>query len=65
VSDSLGMSRPQVVTPRDPARSMLYHRLTRTDNFKMPTLARNLADQDALTVLEEWINQLPASVNKK
>jgi uncharacterized repeat protein (TIGR03806 family) len=65
VSDSLGMSRPQVVTPRDPARSMLYHRLTRTDNFKMPTLARNVADADAVAVLEQWINQLPPSGNKK
>jgi hypothetical protein len=65
VSDSLGMSRPQVVTPRDPGRSMLYHRMTRTDNFKMPTLARNVADQAALTVLEEWINQMPPSANKK
>jgi hypothetical protein len=38
VSDSLGMRQPQVVTPREPARSMPYHRLARADNFRMPQL---------------------------
>lgn len=61
VSDSLGMRGPQLVTPHDPARSMLWHRLSRADNFRMPPLARNVPDRDALRVFEEWIRQLPAS----
>jgi uncharacterized repeat protein (TIGR03806 family) len=65
VSDSLGMPRPQLVTPRDPSRSMLLHRLTRTDNFRMPTLARNVADREAVAVIEQWINQLPPPANNK
>jgi uncharacterized repeat protein (TIGR03806 family) len=60
VSDSLGMRQPQLVTPREPARSMLYQRLARADNFRMPQLARNVADQDAIRVFEKWIKQLPA-----
>jgi hypothetical protein len=61
VSDSLGMRQPQLVTPREPARSMLYQRLARADNFRMPQLARNVADPDAVRVFEEWIKQLPAN----
>jgi uncharacterized repeat protein (TIGR03806 family) len=61
VSDSLNIIKPKVITPRDPARSMLYHRLTRTDNFKMPPLATNVKDRVALAVLKEWISRLPAA----
>ena len=61
VSDSLNMPHPQVVTPRDPGRSMLYYRLQRADNFKMPPLARGMPDPAALAVFEEWIHQLPPS----
>jgi uncharacterized repeat protein (TIGR03806 family) len=59
VSDSLGMLAPQVVTPRDLTRSMLYQRLARSDNFRMPQVGRNLPDRDALAVFEQWIKQLP------
>jgi uncharacterized repeat protein (TIGR03806 family) len=65
VSDSLNMPRPQVVTARDPGRSMLHYRLKRADNFKMPPLAREIPDAAALALFEEWINQLPPSPSPK
>jgi uncharacterized repeat protein (TIGR03806 family) len=58
-SDSLGMPGPQVVTPRNPARSMLSHRLERADNFRMPPVGRNMPDPDAIRTLQEWIAQMP------
>jgi uncharacterized repeat protein (TIGR03806 family) len=65
VSDGLGLKDPRVVAPGDVARSMLYQRMLRTDNYKMPHLAVNVPDQAALAVLREWIETLPADRPKK
>jgi uncharacterized repeat protein (TIGR03806 family) len=58
VSDSLGLAEPRVVLPGDPHRSMLYHRLTRSDNFRMPPLAVHIEDRAAVAVLDAWITSL-------
>jgi uncharacterized repeat protein (TIGR03806 family) len=65
VSDSLGMPVPRLVTPRNPARSMLFHRLARADNFRMPPLGRTVPDRDAIRAFEEWVRQLPASAGPR
>jgi uncharacterized repeat protein (TIGR03806 family) len=59
VSDSLGLRDPCVVAPGDAGRSMLLHRMTRGDNFRMPPLASSVPDHEALAVLREWIDRLP------
>jgi uncharacterized repeat protein (TIGR03806 family) len=58
---NLGISdNAMVVRPKDLWRSVLYLRMNTTDNaIKMPTLARNLIDTNAVTVIRDWINGLP------
>jgi uncharacterized repeat protein (TIGR03806 family) len=65
VSDGLNLKDPQVVAPGDAKRSMLLHRMKRSDYFRMPHLASNLRDEAALSVLEQWIVDLPAPSNRE
>ena len=49
-----------IVMPDDIWRSMLYARMNTTNNtYKMPNLARNLIDTNAVAVMGDWINSLP------
>jgi hypothetical protein len=58
---NLGISdNPMIVRPKDIWRSVLYLRMNTRDNaIKMPMLARNLIDTNAVTVIADWINSLP------
>jgi cytochrome c553 len=59
VLGNLGYDNAHVVTPKDIWRSILYQRANSTNNLiKMPQLARNLVDTDAMTVIAAWINRL-------
>jgi hypothetical protein len=49
-----------IVMPDDIWRSMLYARMNTTNaTYKMPNLARNLIDTNAVQVMSNWINSLP------
>jgi uncharacterized repeat protein (TIGR03806 family) len=55
----LGYDNARIVVPKDIWRSILYQRADSTDNtIKMPPLARNLVDTNAMSVLADWINSL-------
>lgn len=56
---NLGYDNVHIITPKDVWRSILYDRINTTDpSFKMPPLARNLIDTNAVTVIATWINSL-------
>jgi cytochrome c553 len=60
VLGNLGYDNAHVVTPRDLWRSVLYQRADSTNSLiKMPQLARNLVDTNAMSVIAAWINNLP------
>ncbi|MFZ0827880.1 MAG: PQQ-dependent sugar dehydrogenase [Verrucomicrobiia bacterium] len=59
VGDNLGISGAKVVAPASLAQSIMYLRMNTTDTIKMPPLARNLVDTQAVSVLAQWINSLP------
>jgi uncharacterized repeat protein (TIGR03806 family) len=58
---NLGISdNPMIVRSKDIWRSVLYLRMNTRDNaIKMPMLARNLIDSNAVAVIADWINSLP------
>jgi uncharacterized repeat protein (TIGR03806 family) len=65
VSDSLGLSDPRAVAAGDVTRSMMYQRMRRSDNFRMPPLAMGVQDDAALAVLKEWIESLPSAAHRE
>jgi len=55
----LGYDNARIVVPKDIWRSILFQRADSLDStVKMPPLARNLIDTNAMSVLSDWINSL-------
>ncbi|MFM8272516.1 MAG: PQQ-dependent sugar dehydrogenase [Gemmata sp.] len=46
---------PRILVPGDPARSMLYHRMTLTGLGRMPHIASNKVDEPAVKLVHDWI----------
>ncbi len=62
VLGNLGYDNARVVAPDDIWRSMLYQRANSVNPLiKMPPLARNLVDTNAMAVIAAWINGLPGA----
>lgn len=59
VVNSLGIPSAKVVVPTDLSRSVLYQRDNSVAAIKMPPLAKNTIDAEAMAVLAAWINSLP------
>jgi uncharacterized repeat protein (TIGR03806 family) len=51
-----GVTNGHVITPGDLAHSMMYLRMNTNASIKMPPLARNVIDTNAVNALAEWIN---------
>jgi uncharacterized repeat protein (TIGR03806 family) len=62
VGNPLGIDNAAVVRPQDIWRSVLHIRVASAEEgTRMPPLARNLPDAEALAVIGEWINSLPGT----
>jgi uncharacterized repeat protein (TIGR03806 family) len=65
VAADLGVPGAKVVVPGTPEKSMIYLRMSRRhDVFRMPPLATNLVDRDAVEAVAAWIRGLPAGGRK-
>ena len=49
---------PRVLIPGDPARSMLLYRMQKTGLGRMPHVASNMVDEEAVKLIEQWIREL-------
>jgi uncharacterized repeat protein (TIGR03806 family) len=58
VGNTLGIFGAKVVVPQDLTRSVMYLRVNSLDTIKMPPLARNRIDTNAVATIGQWINVL-------
>jgi uncharacterized repeat protein (TIGR03806 family) len=63
VLNNLGIFGARVVTPTNLATSILYQRDNSLAATRMPPLAKNTIDTDAMAVLAAWISELPPLTN--
>jgi uncharacterized repeat protein (TIGR03806 family) len=60
-SVTLGFDNVRMIAPSDLRRSIIYDRMnTNAPTIKMPPLARNRIDTNAVQLMANWINSLPA-----
>lgn len=60
VQNTLGISGARNLVPGDVAKSIMHRRVNSVDStIKMPPLAKNVIDADAVAVLTEWISTMP------
>ncbi len=57
----LGITNARIVTPGDPAKSILLERMKRRDIYAMPPLGSFLVDSDGAALLEAWIISMNGS----
>ena len=54
-----GIDNPRTVAPHDIWRSILYMRVNTVEAIKMPPLAHEMLDRQAVTLLRQWIESMP------
>lgn len=59
VQENLGITGARVVFPADTSKSVIFHRVNSVADIKMPPLAKNVIDSDAVAMIAAWINSLP------
>jgi uncharacterized repeat protein (TIGR03806 family) len=62
VVNSLGIVGARVIAPQNLDRSVLHLRVGSLDQLKMPPLAKNELDPDALDAIRDWVASLPLPV---
>jgi putative heme-binding domain-containing protein len=60
---TFGIHEAQLLAPGDPFRSALYFRLAKTGPGHMPHLGAKIVDEQALTLIGDWIRQLPVRID--
>jgi len=64
VNNNLGLAMAKVIVPQDIADSIMDRRTNTTDQaIRMPPLARNVIDTQAVGIIEQWIGSLSPSTN--
>lgn len=55
---TFGIHAAQVIAPGDPFRSVLYYRMSKLGNGRMPHLGSSELDHEGITLVHDWIRQL-------
>jgi len=56
---SFGIADARLLTPGDPARSMILHRMTKLGLGRMPHVASSVVDDEAVKLIHDWIEAIP------
>jgi uncharacterized repeat protein (TIGR03806 family) len=62
--DRFGIVDAKLVVPGSPERSLLLQRIARRGRGQMPQLATSMVDEQAVTLLTEWIESLTRETSK-
>lgn len=60
LSGSLGLGVMHLMTPGEPEKSIIWHRLDSDSEHRMPPIASNLVDRESADLIYEWIESLDA-----
>jgi hypothetical protein len=60
VSNIMGNASNRVIRPGSLDHSMILNRISRLDSFRMPPVGTSTLDTQAIALVSEWINVLPA-----
>ena len=58
--DSFGIPNAKLIKPADPLASLLLQRMNRRGRGQMPPLGTSLVDKQAVRMITQWINKMPA-----
>ncbi|WP_010584944.1 PQQ-dependent sugar dehydrogenase [Schlesneria paludicola] len=61
---TFGIHAAQVIAPGDPFRSVLYYRMSKQGNGRMPHLGSSELDHEGIALIHDWIHQLPRDLAK-
>jgi uncharacterized repeat protein (TIGR03806 family) len=50
---------PHVITPGEPARSVMMYRMSKTGRGRMPHIGSQVVDHDGVLLIEQWVRQMP------
>ena len=53
------LAEPRVLAPGSPERSMVLYRMTKLGLGRMPHIASNVVDKEAVELVREWIKKMP------
>ena len=62
-SGDLGVTGAKLVTPANPAASVLYLRMNRRGANQMPPVGSNVVDAGGATLLRDWISTMSGTCN--
>lgn len=62
IAGDLGIAGAHVITPSDPEKSVMLQRVRRDDSFRMPQINVNDEPQPVISLMEDWIREMPAAV---
>ena len=57
---AFGISHARIVAPHDPEGSVLFYRMAKVGNGRMPRIGSNEVDAQAVAMMHDWIAQLPS-----
>lgn len=65
IAGDLGIAGAHVITPSDPAKSVMLQRVRRNDTFRMPQISVNDEPQPVIPLMEDWIRTMDSSARAK